>query len=173
MLQLIVRCKSWHWNSLISWKEVAFLNHLSHLLWRTGFVWCKLLHCIIHYSTVEQRQISSLRDSRFWVCLVQSQSTVIYWCHSILTKPQSLHQVTLLFFIIITNLLLILDDIRELLADIKFSEKGSSARQKEEATYIYFTDYLEECERGKVWQMFLFSLVYSNRRSRDSMWRLA
>lgn len=40
------------------------------------------------------------------------------------------------------------DDIRELLADIKFSEKGSSARQKEEATYIYFIDYLEECERA-------------------------
>ena len=42
------------------------------------------------------------------------------------------------------------DDIHELLADIKFSEKRSSACQKEEATYIYFIDYLEECERGKV-----------------------
>ena len=137
MLQLIVRCKSWHWNTLISWKEVAFLNHLSHLLWRTGFVWCKLLHCIIHYSTVKQRQISSLRDSRFWVCLVQSKSTVIYWCHSILTKPQSWHQVTLLFSIIITNLVI---DIRWYLWTVGWTVVQRKdlplTRRKRQHTYI-------------------------------------
>ena len=30
--------------------------------------------------------------------------------------------------------------------DTKFSEKGTEARQKEEAAFIYFMDFLDECE---------------------------
>ena len=41
------------------------------------------------------------------------------------------------------------DIVRKLFIDIKFSEKGSNARQREENTYMFFVDYLEACERGK------------------------
>ena len=41
------------------------------------------------------------------------------------------------------------DDIRKLLK-VKFSEKGSSAREREEATYMKFLTYLQNCERSKL-----------------------
>lgn len=33
-----------------------------------------------------------------------------------------------------------------MLKDIKFSEQGSSAREREEATYMHFLRYLQNCE---------------------------
>ena len=32
--------------------------------------------------------------------------------------------------------------------DVRFSERGSNAREKEESAYMMFLDYLEECEQG-------------------------
>ncbi len=39
-----------------------------------------------------------------------------------------------------------LDGLQALLKDIRFSPKGSSERVKEESTYMYFIDFLNECE---------------------------
>ena len=41
------------------------------------------------------------------------------------------------------------DFVRKLFVDVKFSEKGSNARQREESVYMSFVKYLEQCERGK------------------------
>jgi len=41
---------------------------------------------------------------------------------------------------------LYLECIRNLFQVIRYSELGSNERQKEEVTYIFFVDYLEECE---------------------------
>lgn len=38
------------------------------------------------------------------------------------------------------------DDIRELFTEVKYSEKGSNERKKEEASYMFFYDYMEECQ---------------------------
>ena len=39
--------------------------------------------------------------------------------------------------------------IRGIMKDIKFSDEGSNAREKEKATYILFLRYLQRCERSK------------------------
>lgn len=39
--------------------------------------------------------------------------------------------------------------IRSMLSDIKFSEEGSSSREKEQATYMLFLRYLQTCERSE------------------------
>lgn len=38
------------------------------------------------------------------------------------------------------------DDIKQLLAQVHYSEAGSSERVKEEATYMLFLDFLYDCE---------------------------
>ena len=43
---------------------------------------------------------------------------------------------------------IVTDGIIKMFKDIRFSEKGSNCREKEEATYMMFIDYLEECEAG-------------------------
>ena len=42
------------------------------------------------------------------------------------------------------------DKLRNLFTDIKYSEKGSSIRIREETAFMYFVDYLDDCEGGKV-----------------------
>ena len=34
---------------------------------------------------------------------------------------------------------------------IHYSKVGSNSRNKEEETFAKFVDYLDECERGKLW----------------------
>ena len=36
---------------------------------------------------------------------------------------------------------------------VRYSESGSNEREKEEQTYIFFVDYLEECEGGMAMYM--------------------
>lgn len=40
------------------------------------------------------------------------------------------------------------DSIRKLFTDIKYSEKGMNDREHEEMAYMYFIDYLDDCEKG-------------------------
>lgn len=40
------------------------------------------------------------------------------------------------------------DSIRKLFTDIKYSETGSIHRQHEERAFMYFIDYLDDCEKG-------------------------
>ena len=40
------------------------------------------------------------------------------------------------------------DTIRKLFSEIKFSEKGTNERENEERAFMYFVDYLEDCESG-------------------------
>lgn len=39
--------------------------------------------------------------------------------------------------------------LRKIFVDIRFSERGSNAREVEEKTYMLFLDYLEECEQAQ------------------------
>lgn len=41
------------------------------------------------------------------------------------------------------------DDIRTMFKVIRYSEKGSNEREREEAAYMYFVDYLDDCEKGR------------------------
>ena len=43
--------------------------------------------------------------------------------------------------------MLYVDQLRKMFTDIKFSPTGSSGRDKEEAAYMFFLNYLEDCER--------------------------
>ena len=43
---------------------------------------------------------------------------------------------------------MIVDKVRKLLMDIKFSEIGSNAYTKETATFMRFVEFLEDCENG-------------------------
>lgn len=47
------------------------------------------------------------------------------------------------------------DSIRKLFTEIRYSEAGKNARTREEAAYMHFVDYLDDCERGssKIIQM--------------------
>ena len=40
------------------------------------------------------------------------------------------------------------DSVRKLFTEIQFSEAGMNAGTKEEAAYLHFVDYLDNCERG-------------------------
>lgn len=42
----------------------------------------------------------------------------------------------------------IIDTVRKLFTVIRYSEAGTNARIMEETTYMYFIDYLDDCERG-------------------------
>lgn len=42
------------------------------------------------------------------------------------------------------------DVLRKLFTNIKYSQRGSSARIREETTFMYFVEYLDDCEGGKV-----------------------
>ena len=41
-----------------------------------------------------------------------------------------------------------IDSIRKLFTEVRFSEAGTNARTREEAAYMHFVDYLDDCERG-------------------------
>ena len=41
-----------------------------------------------------------------------------------------------------------IDSIRKLFTEVRFSEAGTTARTREEAAYMHFVDYLDDCERG-------------------------
>ena len=41
------------------------------------------------------------------------------------------------------------DSMRKMFENIHFSEKGYTAREKEENAYMMFLNYLDECENGK------------------------
>ena len=56
------------------------------------------------------------------------------------------------------------DKLRKLFTEIRYSTKGSSARMKEEMTFTYFIDYLDDCEGGKV-SLILMSLEISSYQS--------
>ena len=43
---------------------------------------------------------------------------------------------------------LMADCVRKIFKNIKFSDNGSNAREREEKTYMMFLDYLDECEKG-------------------------
>ena len=45
-----------------------------------------------------------------------------------------------------TNNSYVVDDIRKLFTDVKYSEMGCNDRAREEATFILFVDYLDDCE---------------------------
>lgn len=40
------------------------------------------------------------------------------------------------------------DTIRNMFTKVKFSENGTNARFNEENAYMFFIDYLEDCEKG-------------------------
>lgn len=40
----------------------------------------------------------------------------------------------------------IIDELQKLLEDVQFSQKGTTEREKEEATYMFFLDLLHSCE---------------------------
>ena len=42
-----------------------------------------------------------------------------------------------------------LDDFRKLFKHVRYSDVGCNSRVKEEQTYMFFTDYLEDCELGE------------------------
>ena len=42
----------------------------------------------------------------------------------------------------------ILDSIRKMFTRINYSDKGHNNRELEETAFMYFTDYLDECEKG-------------------------
>lgn len=41
-----------------------------------------------------------------------------------------------------------IDTIRKMFTEIKYSESGTNARAREEDAYMFFIDYLDDCERG-------------------------
>ncbi len=45
--------------------------------------------------------------------------------------------------------MLLLDDIRKMFSKVMYSAEGSNDRMKEEATYMFFVDYLDDCEGSK------------------------
>lgn len=47
----------------------------------------------------------------------------------------------------IANLLLT-DTIRNIFTEIKFSDNGTNAHLSEETAYMFFIDYLDDCEKG-------------------------
>ena len=49
---------------------------------------------------------------------------------------------------------------RNLFKVIKYSDHGSNARTKEEQTYMYFIDFLEECETGMHIVTFIYIYIY-------------
>ena len=46
------------------------------------------------------------------------------------------------------KLLFIIDTIRKLFTEVRYSEAGTNARMREENVYMFFVDYLDDCERG-------------------------
>ena len=56
----------------------------------------------------------------------------------------------MIYPIMYIHVLPISDDFRKLFVDVRFSERGSNAREKEESVYMMFLDYLEECEQGSI-----------------------
>lgn len=47
----------------------------------------------------------------------------------------------------------ILDTIRKMFKYIHYSDKGTNHRTKKETAFMYFTDYLDECEKGWAYYM--------------------
>ena len=43
---------------------------------------------------------------------------------------------------------LLADTIRKVFTEVRFSEKGTNDREHEERAFMYFVNYLEDCESG-------------------------
>ena len=56
----------------------------------------------------------------------------------------------MIYPIMYIHVLTISDVFRKLFVDVRFSEQGSNAREKEESVYMMFLDYLKECEQGLI-----------------------
>ena len=50
---------------------------------------------------------------------------------------------------------------------VKYSPQGSNDKKKEEATFGFFVDYLDQCEQGK------FHIVCCNLRFMLPIWKIA
>ena len=50
----------------------------------------------------------------------------------------------------LTMFILFLDVIRHLFTQIRYSDKGTSERVREETAFMYFIDYLDDCERSRL-----------------------
>ena len=48
---------------------------------------------------------------------------------------------------------------RNLFKVVQYSDTGSNARQKEEQAYMYFTDFLEDCELGMLIYKYCTSIL--------------
>ena len=46
----------------------------------------------------------------------------------------------------LTIFIIHVDELQKLLEDVRFSQKGTTEREKEEATYMFFLDLLHSCE---------------------------
>lgn len=66
-------------------------------------------------------------------------------CSIGVTQVMTWHNITGLY---LNSVLCITVDIRKLLT-VQFSAKGTSAREREEATYMHFLAYLQNCEKSK------------------------
>ena len=48
------------------------------------------------------------------------------------------------------------DMLQKLFTDVKYSQKGSSVRIREETAFMYLVDYFDDCERG----IYTYSIDY-------------
>ena len=78
---------------------------------------------------------------------------VQYWLASICTCTSPI--VTIYVLILIVS-----DGLRKLFTVIKFSNKGTSSRVKEETAFSYFVDYLDACEGGNKLYAFRKIIIY-------------
>ena len=55
------------------------------------------------------------------------------------------------------NFYCFLEFLRRLFTDVKFSESGSNNRREGEAAYMFFINFMDDCEEGTIYSC-LFSL---------------
>ena len=55
---------------------------------------------------------------------------------------------------------LLVDIIRHLFTEIRYSDKGTSERVREEAAFMYFIDYLDDCERSMLLSYLVIKLNF-------------
>ena len=46
------------------------------------------------------------------------------------------------------HLIFFTEEIRKMFKTVRYSEKGTNERIKEEETFVFFMNYLEDCEKG-------------------------
>ncbi len=82
---------------------------------------------------------------------IQAHSSLLrsYYCMNNTSELTS-GQYRKLIIVPVTDLFhLFADDIRNLFTVLKYSVKGSNDRIKEEASYMFFIDYMDDCEGGE------------------------